>query len=124
MKVCIRDAMIAGALPVVLSACAMTPPASREEIASVRRALNECLSHWAVSLDDGISPADVIGHQAAQRCVGESNEFTRVLIQGKSEGYAYGATQAAPRARADYATGVVLEHRALGVKNASDKSEA
>ncbi len=105
--------MAAGLLGADLSLAAVEQDFSNPAIALSNEALVQtgtCIAHYAVKLDDGASPAAVVGRQVAARCAKQISLSAGLAswMSGKPGDYSKNLQYG----REDLTTNAVLRHRA------------
>ena len=95
----------------LVSGCAGGRELSGREVMASQQAdaMRACIRTNAVELDDGRSPADVIGRAAAQRCIAEINAVKGLVGGGVI--YRQSFREALDQSVVDYGTLAVLEAR-------------
>jgi|SRR5665213_191846 len=84
------------------------PALSADMSAQYRSALESCVAKSLSQMDDGITPANVVGKILTDMCRDENRSLYTQAMEGRSRAYASGYHRAAER----YFTGYVLFNRA------------
>ena len=88
------------------------PPATKAQIATAAHAEHVCIADAVVSLDDGVSPANVIGHAVVEQCDMQISHWAYLELKGVNPQTMAGAMRVFNRTRDDIGTDAVLRYRA------------
>ena len=120
---------VAVAVTLLLTACATTstprdPPPSAEEVTAATNAAAACLKLWVEKLDDGISPANVVGYQVGEQCSREILTTVTLKFPDRGREEAGVIMPMFPRLKGDAGTSVVLTARKMRASEARSNSRA
>lgn len=108
--------LLIACLAMVLSACESTPvkrepKATGEEITAADQEALACAGRAAAQMDDGISPANVIGHQVGVTCSEQIWKTVALRLRGEDPYAINFAWDRRNKDADDYGTTVVLKVR-------------
>lgn len=87
------------------------PRPTQEEISAAQHAEADCLRSWVAKLDDGVSPANVVGYQVGERCGREILVVSTISLPDRGREDASIVMPMFPRLKVDAGTAAVLSVR-------------
>ena len=99
------------ALQLLLNSPPASPPATNAEVDAAVRASNYCMWKATAALDDGVSPANVIGNAVVEQCSAQLNHEAFLDAQGLSVEESESMMQESKKIWPSIATNIVLRYR-------------